>query len=408
MVWFASSVRMFATAIPLMAYRAIAGGMPILLGLFIAYQWGLEELAAFTVANAAVAVAVVVTDWGATRGLPRNLTTLPAEAAVEMLASANLFRSLIVGVLLAVGVVAAATGSVDASIVRYLAILFPLCPLILVTTNALSERVVSGQTHGISVAVAAGLLVFVVLGVAGVALGLGPRWLVGAYVTGKVVEAIVMVAGRRWVLSMGTGGMVSTAAALWPFCMQMVLAVIYTRLAVFTVERLTTRAELGIFSLAAALQTAILLIPSSLALLLFPELTRQTQREDRTGVRRIMVQYVTASAASVAVGVAGVWLGATYLGARVGLSDAFVPFVVCYGALAFLSIFSMIAGFQMQANGGERTAARLSLLTLALALGYQVAALHAWGLWGIVVAIAAAELTAIAVFGMALRRMRRV
>ena len=53
-----AGVRAVADALPLVAFRAASGGMPILLGLFIANRWGLEELAAYTVAAAMIAIAV--------------------------------------------------------------------------------------------------------------------------------------------------------------------------------------------------------------------------------------------------------------------------------------------------------------------------------------------------------------
>ena len=401
-----SSVRMFAAAMPLIAYRAIAGGMPIALGLFIAYRWGVGELASFTVANAVIAIALVVTDWGATRAFPRNLATLPASAAAEMLAGANLFRLLLLALLLAIGVTVTVAGVIDASVARYLAILFPVCLFQSMTTNAVSERVVAYETRGVGAGVMAGLVVFAVLGVATLALQRGPLWLVAAYVIGKGAETVVVSAGRWWVLSIGAGGMGATAAALWPFGMQMILGVVYTRLAVFTVERATTRAELGVFSLAVALQSALLLVPSSLALLLFPEMTQRAKEGDRAALRRVLVRYALASVVTVALGVVCLGLVMSHAGRRAGVPDELVPFVVAFIALAFLTIFSMIAGFLMQASGRESLAARLSVLTLSLALVYQIAALRAWGLWGIIAAVAAAEVTTIIFFGVALQRPR--
>ncbi len=89
---FRPHLRAVASAAPLINLRAAAGGVPIFLGLFLAHQWGRPELAAFTVAHAAVMIAVAITDWGATRALPRNLATLPPGAAAEHLAAANALR----------------------------------------------------------------------------------------------------------------------------------------------------------------------------------------------------------------------------------------------------------------------------------------------------------------------------
>lgn len=403
----ASHLRAIAAAVPLIVFRAATGGMPILMALLIAHQWGLEELAGFTVAHAAISVALVIADWGAMRALPRNLATLPRDAAAEFLASSNAFRLLLICAMLAVGGAAAAAGMVDANVVRYLTILFLLVPLFAMTTNAVSERVVVRETRGIGIAVISGLIVFAALAAVVLSLGLGPRWFVAAYVIAKVIEAIVLAHGRWWVLAVSATGMSSAALALVPFSAQMIMGVIYSRAAVFTVERLATRMELGVFSVAAALQAALMLIPASIALIHFPELTRKAHEEDTRGMRQILVRYTMVSGASVALGVVGLAVLAGPMSGALKVPRSFAPFVVIFAALAFLSIFSTILGFVMQARGEEAAAARLSLVTLSLALVYQITALSAFGLWGIVVAVAASEITTLVVFGLAVRRPRR-
>lgn len=404
---FRPHLRAVASAAPLITFRAAAGGMPILLGLFLAHRWGLRELAAFTVAHAAVMIAIGITDWGATRALPRNLATLPPDAAAELLASVNALRLGLVGVTMVIGAALLAAGSVDGDAARYLTILFPLCPLFLVTTNAVSERVVAGETRAIARAVAAGLLTFVVLGGIVLALDLGVTWFVAAYVAGKAIEASLLVSGRWWVLSLGTSSFAATAAALWPFAAQMILGVIHSRLSVFTVERVTTRAELGVFSVALAFQNAFLLIPTSLALMQFPELTRRWKDGDGGAVRRILFRYTVVSGLGVLLGAVALVILAGPITAMLDVPPGMMLFVVAFAVLAFPSSLNVVAGFLMQARGKEHLVARLSIVTLSLALGYQIAALHELGLWGIVVAVGAAEVTSMVVFTLGLTWTRR-
>ncbi len=399
-----SHLRAVADAIPLIAFRAAAGGTPLLIGLFIAGRWGLEDLAAFTVAYAMIAVATVVVDWGATRALPRNLATLPPAPAAHFLASSTSLRLLLAAAVLAAGSLAALAGWLDPQVARFLAVLFPLCPAMVITTNAISERVVSAAVRPIGTAVAAGVGVFAALGGTSLALGLGPLWFVAAYVAGKLVEAVVLAAGRWWVMSLAATGLPATAALLWPFGAQMILGVIYSRLAVFTVERFTTRAELGVFSVAVALHGALLLVPTSLALLHFPDLTRRTRAGDAPGVRRLLVRYTIVSGLGVFLGVATLALLMTPVSELLQVPRSLAPLVVAFAALAALTIFSTMAGFLLQARGLESIAARWSVVTLLLGLLYQVAALSAFGLWGIVLGAAAGELTTILIFGAAIRR----
>jgi len=404
---FRPHLRAVASAAPLIPFRAAAGGMPIVLGLFLAHRWGRHELAAFTIAHAVVMIAMAVTDWGATRALPRNLATLDAGAAARLFAASNTLRLAMAGVAAAVAAALVLAGAVDAEAARYLAILFPLCLLFIVSTNAVSERVVAGQTRAITTAVTVGLMTFAALGGVVLALGAGAPWLVAAYVAGKAIEAALLAHGRWWVLSLGAAGVVATAAALWPFAAQMILGVIYSRLAVFTVERATTRAELAVFSVALAFQNAFLLVPTSLALTQFPDLTRRWQDGDLRTVRRILARYTVVSALGALLGVIVLARVAGVVAAALDVPPAMMPFVIAFAALAFPSSLSLVAGFFMQARGEEHLASRLSVVTLSLSLVYQTAALRAFGLWGIVAAVGAAEMTTIAVFGAALAYRRR-
>ena len=378
--------------------------MPVLLGLFIASRWGLEELAAYTIAAALIAIASVVGDWGATRALPRNLALLGPDAARAFLASATSLRLLIVVAILGFGLAAAALGWLDPKVVGYASVLFPLCVLTVAVTNALSERVVEKRTHTIAAAVVAGLVVFAALAAAALAFDRGPLWFVAAYLAGKVVEAAAVLSGRWWVIAARVEGARSTAKLLWPFSAQMILGVVYSRLAVFTVERMATRADLGVFSVAAALQGAVALIPSALALLYFPDLTRHAQAGEARAMRDLVLRYTIISILGVTLGVAILALLSSRIAHLLNVPSGHTPFIVAFAAVTYLTIFSIMSGFLMQARGEERLAARLSLIALLLALVYQVVALAAWGLAGIVVATAAGELTGIALFGLALSR----
>jgi len=403
---FRPHLRAVASAAPLIPFRAAAGGMPIVLGLFLAHRWGRHELAAFTIAHAAVMIALAVTDWGATRALPRNLATLEPATATKLFAASNTLRLALAGVAAIAAAALVIAGAIDADAAGYLTILFPLCPLFIVTTNAVSERVVAGETRAITTAVTAGLTTFAALGGTVLALGAGAPWLVAAYVAGKAVEAAVLAHGRWWVVSLSAAGVGATAAALWPFAAQMILGVIYSRLAVFTVERATTRAELGVFSVALAFQNAFLLIPTSLALTQFPELTRRWQDGDVRAVRRIVVRYTIVSGLDALLGAIALAAVADRVGAVLNFPPAMMPFVIAFAALSFLSSLNVVAGFLMQARGGERLASRLSVVTLSLALVYQIAALRAFGLWGILAAVGAAEVTTLAVFALGLAYSR--
>jgi O-antigen/teichoic acid export membrane protein len=292
---------------------------------------------------------------------------------------------------------------VDPVVGSYLAVLFPIAILFAITTNAVAERVVSQSTAPVGAAVVAGLITFAALGVASLAWSLGPRAFVASYVIGKIVEAAVIAGGRWWVLAVHWGEMRAVAAELWPFSAHGILAVLYSRSAIFVVEQTSTRQELGVFSVAAAVQNALLLIPVSMALTRFPALTRLAKTGDVRAIRDIVARYVKSSALAVAGCVIVLWM-TIYAGAPIlGFSVHYAPLVAAVGTLAFLGILSMMAGFLLQAYGEEARAVRLSLATLVASVVFQFTALTLFGLWGVVLAIAAAEIFTIALFWYAIR-----
>src|SRR2546423_1553993 len=79
----------FLHVFPVVGFRGLAGGMPILIGLYIAHRWGLASLGAYTFASSFVAVGLMITDWGCTRWLPRELALVRMTPGTRATAAAT-------------------------------------------------------------------------------------------------------------------------------------------------------------------------------------------------------------------------------------------------------------------------------------------------------------------------------
>ena len=112
-------------ALHLAVYRASYGGMPILLGLYIAHQWGLRQLASYSVAQASLAVAIVVADWGSTRFLPRELSRRDS-AAVAVTASSTGVRLILASLCVAGGLAYGLMGGFGRDVLPFLLLLAPV------------------------------------------------------------------------------------------------------------------------------------------------------------------------------------------------------------------------------------------------------------------------------------------
>lgn len=389
-------------AFPVIAFRGLSGGLPILIGLFIGRTWGLQSLGSYSFASSFAAVGLVFADWGCMRWLPRELALCTHESSrAAILSQANAVRLVISAGYLALTVLLALTGNIDSASALYAYEFGALYVVIICSTNGLSARLADGEIRSIGWAVAAGLLTFIACGTAVVGAGGGPHHFLAAYIAGKIVEAAVLMGPRPSLLRVSPRGGLVIAKALAPFSLQAILGIIYSRLSIFVVQHERPLSDVGIVGAASALQNVLLLIPTSIALLYYPALTTAAARGDGGRLKRIIAGSGVASVAGVSAGLIVLVVLRKTICTALHVPQDHVTFVIAFVAIAYLTIGTTLAGVSLQAFGGERLAARLSFLTLTLALVYQYSFLRAAGLWGIVLAVFAAELTSLVVFGFA-------
>src|SRR5438270_9637295 len=166
----------FLHVIPIVAFRGLAGGMPILIGLYIAHRWGLASLGAYTFAASYVAVGLMITDWGCTRWLPCELALvrLTPGAPPTAAATANALRLTITVAFLVVTWVLAVAHILPADSTRFALELGLLCPITIYSMNGVSDRIVTREIGGIATAVFIGLALFALLAFGGQSFVPGP------------------------------------------------------------------------------------------------------------------------------------------------------------------------------------------------------------------------------------------
>lgn len=393
--------------VPLVAFRGAAGGYPILLGFYISHRWGIEALGSFTVAAALIAVGMVVTDFGASRLLPREFATAQPAERRQYVARMNRVR-LIVALGVAVLLLAVpAAGAFDARSGAFVTLLIPLCFISIVANNAISERVVSGDVLPILYAVIGGATSIVLLLVVSAFTWDDPRSVAVAFVVGRLVEAVMLSRGRWWIARVETGEQMRHLVALLPFMTQATLGVIYARVAIFVVEHFRSSAELGILSAASGLQSILLLVPTSISLLYYPKLTVAERKNDPAMRRQVLRRYFMLSLGSVALGVAACAAAFPPVARALRIPVEAFGFTVALMAVAAVSVITTICGVLLQAAGGERTAAALSAVTVIAAVAYQSVFVWGFGLWGVVLATVMSEATTVVLFLAALRSLRR-
>jgi len=374
--------------------------MPILIGLYIAHRWGLASLGAYTLAASYVAVGLMITDWGCTRWLPRELALvrLTPGAPPTAAATANALRLTITAAFLLVTCLLAVAHILPADATRFALELGLLCPITIYSMNGVSDRIVRREIGGIAIAVFIGLALFALLAFGGQSFVPGPDGIIVAYVIGRAAEAAVMMRGRGDLYPVAFRHFLPTAAALWPFSIQAILAVLYSRLSVFMIEHFR-RQDLGLVGAASALQNVLLLFPVSITLLNYPAMTTAAARGDRPRLRTVVVASAAASVAALTLAAGALFIARNRVAALLHIPAQSIPLVVAFAAIAYITIASTLAGALLQAMHYEKVTARLSFLTIAFALFYQYILIRWWGLWGLVGALAAAEATSAAVFG---------
>lgn len=400
----------FLHVLPIVAFRGLAGGMPILIGLYIAHRWGLASLGAYTLASSYVAIGLLITDWGCTRWLPRELALVrmtpgsPATAA----ATANALRLTITAAYLLVTLLLAVAHWMPADSMRFAIELALLLPITIYSINGVSDRVVKREIGGIASAVVLGLVLFALLAFAGESLVSGPDAIILAYVIGRAAEAVVMMRGRRDLYPVSFRHLIPIAAALWPFSIQAILGGTYSRLSVFMIEHFRHQ-DLGLVGAASALQNVLLLFPVSIALLNYPAMTRAAASGDRQRLRTVLFTSSAMSFAAVTLAAGALYIARDRVAAILHIPEQWMLLVITYAAIAYITSATILAGVLLQAMRQEKVMARLSFVIVGFALIYQYTLIRWFGMWGLVGAIAAAEATSAVILGVAaFRAMRRV
>jgi O-antigen/teichoic acid export membrane protein len=191
---------------------------------------------------------------------------------------------------------------------------------------------------------------------------------------------------------------------LWPFSIQAILGVIYARLAIFVIEHFGTRSAVGLVSAGSAIRSVLLLLPTSMALLSYPLLSVASIDHNPRRIREIIVTYLWTCTAGVGAGLALLVIFIHPVCRALHIPAENAGFIIAFVAAGLTTIGTSLTGVALQAFGGEHSAARLSFLTLGLAVLYNVVAVAYWGVWGTVVAMVLAELTALVAFGLAAMR----
>jgi len=391
--------------LPLVFYRAVSGGTPVLVGFYIAHQWGLAEFGAYTVAMAAVTIAQVITDWGCSRSLPREIAVMNRPAATAFVHSTNISRLLIFAVLVAGAAIASVTSFMRPEIARYLWILAPWALVTIWATNGISARIVDDNVEGIGVAAVSGLVLLAVLLWLTRLYSAGPLAVAAAYVTAKFLETLILVGNRGWLVGVRRENAIRALGILWPFSIQGILLVVYSRLPLFVIEHTGSPELVGVVSAGTALQSVLLLLPACTSFIALPQLSVAVGERKR--IRPIIKNYLLISAIGTGCGIAALVILRHLIARVLRLPEQYMPFVLSFAAVAIATLGTAILSVLLQAWRGEATVARVATVTVLLALVYQVAFVRLMGIWGLIFAIVAAEISSVLLLYSGYARLHR-
>ncbi len=399
-------LRASSRVLPLVFYRAVGGGTPVLVGFYIAHRWGLAEFGSYTVAMAAVTIGQVITDWGCSRMQPREIAVMDQSAAAAFVSSTNVSRLFIFIVLGAAAWIASSTSFLQPSIAHYLWILAPWPLVTIWSTNGISARVVDDETTGIGIAAVMGLVALAILVFLGRRSALGPYAVAWAYIGAKCVETVILVGNRWWLLGIRGEHMIRVLRVLWPFSIQGILLVIYSRLPLFVIEHSGTAEMVGVVSAGTALQSVLLLLPACTSFIALPQLTVAVAQQ-RSRIRPIIYNYLVTSIAGIGCGAAGLVLLRHVISRLLRIPETHMAFVIAFAVTSVVTLGTAILSVLLQAWRGEATVARIATVTVLLAVVYQLTLVRLLGVWGLIPAIIAAEISSVFLLYSAYVRVQR-
>jgi O-antigen/teichoic acid export membrane protein len=391
--------------LPLAVYRALNGGAPLLLGLYIASRWGIAELGGFTVAIAFLAVVIVVADWGCTRFVLGELAH--HRGWTPQVSSATGVRVVIALLMISAGALYGLAGGFDRDILRYLLLLSPVALSSIVATNGVSAHVVDASMQAITRAIAVALVPLGAAVALTYAFPLRVQTLVVGYVIGKLAEATVLV-WKRWpLLRISFVHARTVFLSLVPFSIQAIFGTIYSRLPIFALEHWSTRTELGIVAAATTILNVFLLLPTSMTLFAYPRLVAAGRDGDCGRIRSIVKRYATGSVAIYGAGLTVLWMARDLVCRLLHMPSSASAFVVLWVAAGCATVGNAMAGAVLQAVSAERVAARIAAGALTFAIVAQSLAVSRFGMWGALLALTVSETGAIVTHGLAIANVMR-
>jgi O-antigen/teichoic acid export membrane protein len=343
-----------------------------------------------------------VTDWGCARWLPRELALVAAgKGDHDAVHTANSLRLMIAAGWILLTFAMSAAGMMTRDAALFSSEFAALYLIAVASTDGVSDLIVARRTWPIAWAVAAGLAVFAVTAFVLDRMVGNAQAIVAAYVTGKTAEAVLLIGPRFRLLRFSTRHLFRTAGALWPFSLQAILGIVYARLSIFVVQQQRPASDVGLVGAAAALQGVVMLFPSSIALLSFPMLATFAAGDRTAAMLRLVVRAILGSAIGVTIGIVVLASIRTRIVSALHVPTAYIPFILAFLCITYLTIGTTMAGVSLQAIGGERLAANLSFVTLALSIAYQFVLIRRYGVWGVLYGTGAAELTSLVIFSVA-------
>lgn len=357
-------------ALALTAQRAVTVGSPMLVGVFVARALGAERFGGYALITAVVSGAQIVVEFGLDKLLPR--------AFVEQGASRDVFRrwlgfKLVLAMVLYCLIVAWTALVAIPNEIAFTLVIYGLNLFIHSYASNYRSLYVSLRSTG-PVAVAA-LLGGIVGLSSSIPLLLTQRaslpLIATSLTAGALVELAVLIAvhgNREWLVP-SLPRVLPQFRETWSFALQTVLSAAYTRLPTLALGAFGGPSHVAAYAMAGSIYSAMSLVPASVAVALYPDLSSAHNQGDRKRFTSILTRHTTAALSlGILAAIALTLFAEPILITIYGTPGLLSVDVLRILALALvLAMLNSILGVGLFAMHREVSVATLSLLSVSVA-----------------------------------------
>lgn len=375
----------------------------MVLSSFIGHSLGSAAIGKFNLIYAAFMVCFVISDFGASKYLPRQFVLRGEANDVQngLIKKINGYKFLMSLFIFPLGVYITRLVGYDMEVQRYLIFLLILLPIIHLISTAQAMLISKEDTIYIGYGALIAFILTLIGSIVGVSWGnLGLKAIIFSIVIGKICELLYLSRINLNFCNIRFAGFLKISKELNPFAMQTFLSIGYSKFALLIVGSFLSMSEMGVLGVGSTVMGLCSLYAVSSATRLYPKLVQGYTNKDSQFIWNNIKVHINHSLIFVIpLTLFGLAFSGQLLRILFGIDNQvyILPFQLMLVCAPF-TILNSLHGFLYYAAHQERLVVSLSWITMSMSLFFTYFLGKQYGIKGAALAFLLAETVTLLVF----------